>query len=196
MVFVAHNAFNPLSSSDARPLALTAQASIDQREVALVELENPSLPAHQIVALAAAAANDARESKESCTSGQSDSNSESIGSSTSSSSSSSAASSVGGPGVAAPRIRGPNISSQQKVWKPVTCIFFCEICGQTKYDPHNGGREPRYYFRLRLESGAFPKKGAWLKRRQVSIDGNRQLCKTWGVAWLRSNRTCCVHGSA
>ena len=165
-------------------------------EVAQVELENPSLPAHQIVALAAAAASDAGESKESCTSGQSDSDSESIGTSTSSSSSSSAASSVGGPGVAAPRIRGPNISSQQKMWKPVTCQFCGEICGQTKYDPHNGGRDPMYYFRLRLESGAFPKKGAWLKRRQVSIDGSRQLCKTWGVAWLRSNRTCCVHGSA
>ena len=73
-------------------------------------------------------------------------------------------------------------------WTDVTCSYCHSICGQIKYDPNPGNREPIWVMRVREQDGQWPTQGRNFRRRLTRLIGESDELAT---KWCRSQRTCC-----
>ena len=85
---------------------------------------------------------------------------------------------------AEPRVRRAEILD----WTEVMCPYCNSICGQVKYDPNPGNREPIWVMRVKDVDGQWPSQGKLFRRRLTRLIGESA---DGAKKWCRSQRTCC-----
>ena len=73
-------------------------------------------------------------------------------------------------------------------WMNVKCLYCHSICGQIKYDPNPGNREPIWVMRVKEQNGQWPSQGKNFRRRLTRLIGENDES---AIKWCRSQRTCC-----
>eukprot|EP00435_Cladocopium_sp_Y103_P043574 s167_g12.t1 len=73
-------------------------------------------------------------------------------------------------------------------WTDVMCSYCHSQCGQIKYDPNPGNREPIWVMRVKEANGEWPTQGKNFRRRLTRLIGESPEGAT---KWCRSQRTCC-----